>query len=68
MDTYINRGSHTIFMPKEEPKTKKWIFEMSEKLDEDFRKAIAKEKGLHRGVIKEALSEAIKEWIENHGD
>lgn len=54
-------------MAKQEVKekdTKKWIFEIDTKLDEDFRVAIGKNKGTRRGVIKEALEEAIKDWIE----
>ena len=43
--------------------TKKWIFEIDTQLDEEFRVAIGKNKGIRRGVIKEALEEAIKDWI-----
>ncbi|GEM_PF-2175134 len=64
MVTYINHTNHTIIMPKQGGKlSKKWIFEMDNNLDEEFRQAIAKKKGLHRGVIKTALEEAIKDWI-----
>ena len=48
-------------MTKQE--TKKWIFEIDKTLDNDFRIAIAKNKGIRRGVIKESLEEAIKDWI-----
>jgi hypothetical protein len=57
---------YNIDVKKQETKersTKKWIFEMDEQLDEDFRNAIAKKKGLHRGVIKKSLQEAIEDWI-----
>ena len=51
-------------MTKQKAKsTKKWIFEIDKTLDEDFRVAIAKNKGIRRGVIKESLEEAIKDWI-----
>lgn len=36
---------------------------MNTELDIKFRKAIADKKGLHRGVIKKALEEAIEDWI-----
>ena len=42
----------------------KITFEIEEDLDEKFRKSIAVTKGIHKGVIGEALSEAIKAWIE----
>jgi len=41
----------------------KWIWEMPKDLDRKFRIAIVKKKGLHRGVIKESLEEAVKDWI-----
>ena len=50
-------------MAKQHAESKKWIFDMDKDLDERFRQAIAKKKGLHRGVIKKALSEAIEDWI-----
>lgn len=42
---------------------KKIIVEITDELDEKFRKAIVINKGLHKGVIKEALEEAIEDWI-----
>jgi hypothetical protein len=33
-------------------------------LEERFRKTVAGVKGLHKGVIKESLEEAIEAWIE----
>lgn len=39
------------------------IFTLDNDLDEKFRKTIATVKGLHRGVIQEALEEAVQEWI-----
>lgn len=42
---------------------KKIIVEITDELDEKFRKAIINTKGLHKGVIKEALEEAIEDWI-----
>ena len=41
----------------------KMIFTLDNDLDEKFRKTIASVKGLHRGVIQEALEEAVQEWI-----
>ncbi len=41
----------------------KMIFTLDDDLDEQFRKTIATVKGLHRGVIQEALEEAVQEWI-----
>jgi hypothetical protein len=41
----------------------KITFELDSKLDERFRKVIADTKGLHRGVIQEAIEEAIENWI-----
>jgi hypothetical protein len=41
----------------------KMIFTLDNDLDERFRKTIASVKGLHRGVIQEALEEAVQEWI-----
>lgn len=44
---------------------KKMIVELDDELDEDFRKAIVEKKGLHKGVIKESLEEAIEAWIKS---
>lgn len=55
--------NHTMVVPKQEQEPKKWIFTMDEELDKRFREAIAKKSGLHRGVIKKALEEAIEDWI-----
>jgi hypothetical protein len=41
----------------------KMIFEMDDDLEERFRKTVADVKGLHKGVIKESLEEAIDAWI-----
>ena len=41
----------------------KITFELDDKLDEKFRKVVADTKGLHRGVMQEALEEAIQLWI-----
>lgn len=43
----------------------KMIFTLNDDLDEKFRKTIATIKGLHRGVIQEALEEAVQEWIKH---
>jgi hypothetical protein len=42
----------------------KITFELKDELDEKFRKVVADRKGLHKGVIGEALEEAIRMWIE----
>ena len=34
-------------------------------LDERFREAVFKKKGMHRGNITEAIEEAIEMWIRN---
>ena len=41
----------------------KITFELSDEIDEKFRKLVADTKGLHRGVMQEALEEAIQLWI-----
>ena len=41
----------------------KMIFTLNDDLEESFRKTIASVKGLHRGVIQEALEEAVQDWI-----
>jgi len=43
----------------------KMIFTLDDDLDEKFRKTVATVKGLHRGVIQEALAEAVQEWIKH---
>lgn len=41
----------------------KMIFEIDEDLEIRFRKTVADVKGLHKGVIKESLEEAVETWI-----
>jgi len=41
----------------------KITFEIKGELDDKFRKAIAVRKGIKKGVIGEALDEAIRDWI-----
>ena len=41
----------------------KITFELDDNIDEKFRKVVADTKGLHRGVMQEALEEAIQLWI-----
>lgn len=43
----------------------KITFELDDQLNDKFRKIIASSKGLHRGVIQEALIEAINLWIKS---
>jgi hypothetical protein len=35
---------------------------------DQLREAIGKKFPMRRGVIKQALQEAIREWIDNHGN
>jgi len=37
---------------------------IDDKLDEKFREAVFKKKGMHKGNITEAIEEAIDLWIE----
>jgi hypothetical protein len=41
----------------------KMIFDLDSKVEEEFRKTVAEVKGLHKGVIKDSLQEAILAWI-----
>ena len=41
----------------------KLTFELDDDLDDKFRKAVAVRKGIHKGVIGEAMDEAIKLWL-----
>ena len=41
----------------------KFTFELNDSLDEKFRKVVAQSKGLRRGVIQQAITEAIQAWI-----
>lgn len=43
----------------------KMIFEIDDKLEEQFRNEVFQRKGLKRGVIKDALIEAMNLWIKN---
>jgi hypothetical protein len=36
---------------------------MNDKLEEDFRNAVFNSKGMRKGNIKEAIEEAIVDWI-----
>jgi len=38
---------------------------IDDKLDERFREAVFKSKGMHRGNITEAVEEAIELWVRN---
>ena len=44
----------------------KITFELDEKLNGKFRKVIVANKGLYRGVIQEAITEAINDWIKKY--
>lgn len=43
---------------------KKLTVIIPDQLDEQFREAVFKAKGMHRGNITEAIEEAITLWIE----
>jgi len=45
----------------------KIIFELNDELEQKFRKTIMEVKGLHKGVIKESLEEAVDAWIRDQG-
>ena len=42
----------------------KMIFDLDNKKEKEFRETVMKVKGLHKGVIKEALEEAVDAWIQ----
>ena len=46
--------------------TKKLIVEIDDALDDEFRKALVKSKGFRKGVIKEAMEEALRQWIKQN--
>ncbi len=43
---------------------RKTTVEISADLDERFRKAVVEKMGFHKGVLGQALEEAIKKWVE----
>jgi hypothetical protein len=43
--------------------TKKLIVDISDEMDEEFRKALIETFGFKKGVIKKAVEEAIQAWI-----
>jgi len=45
------------------PKVKTTV-EIDEALDARFRKAVVQRKGFHKGVLSEAIEEAITKWVE----
>lgn len=42
----------------------KLTFEVPDDIDTEFRKVVAERKGLHKGVLGEAYTEAIMLWIQ----
>lgn len=44
---------------------KKLTVLLKDKLDERFRNAVFKTKGMHKGNLSEAIEEAIELWIEH---
>ena len=47
--------------------TKKLIVDITDELDEKFRNALFNAKGFKKGVIKEAVEEALDDWIDKNG-
>jgi len=41
----------------------KLTFDISDKLDEEFRKTIGLKNGIKKGVLGDALEEALEDWI-----
>jgi hypothetical protein len=46
------------------PKVKTTV-EIEESLNEKFRKAVVERKGFHKGVLGEAIEEALEAWIDS---
>ncbi len=46
--------------------TKKLIVEISDKMDKEFRETLIKTKSFKKGIIKEAMEEALQAWIDKH--
>ena len=46
--------------------TTMWTVNVGEELDRRFRETVFKVKGYRRGVLKEALEEAIRLWLEKY--
>jgi hypothetical protein len=63
----IRKEMYYFNMEKENNKeitTTKVIFDMDKKLDQRFRKVVVKEHGLHRGVIRKSLEDAVGLWLD----
>jgi hypothetical protein len=45
------------------PEKRKTTVEISADLDDRFRKAVLEKKGFHKGVLGQALEEAIEIWL-----
>jgi len=48
--------------------TKKLTILIDDQLDEKFRQAVFKEKGMHKGNITSAVEEALENWIKEHSE
>lgn len=65
MGRLIRKICYYGIMEKEEKEvTKKIIFDMNEDLDQRFRNIVVKKHGLHRGVIRKSLEEAVELWLD----
>jgi hypothetical protein len=52
--------------PMEKPQTDKvkTTIEWKRELDDKFRQAVVSRKGFHKGVLGEAVSEAVEWWVD----
>jgi hypothetical protein len=46
--------------------SKKLTVLINDELDEKFREAVFKEKGMHKGNITAAVEEALEQWVREH--
>ncbi len=47
------------------PEKRKTTVEISADLDDRFRAAVLAKKGFHKGVLGQALEEAIEKWLKD---
>lgn len=45
---------------------KKLIVEITDEMDKEFRDVLIETKGFKKGIIKEAIEEAIQAWIDKN--
>jgi len=62
MDTHVNLNMDILSLwPMRRVKT---TIEIDEALDEKFRRAVIERKGFHKGVLGQAIEEAIILWVD----